>query len=55
MIFHFILKILENMDCNSNLDGLNYLYDYIPKVSTLNVYQPSCNEVFEEEYRTITK
>ena len=38
----------------SKIDGLNYLYDYIPKISTANIYEPS-NEVFEDEYRTIIK
>ena len=38
----------------SKIDGLNYLYDYIPKISTANIYEPS-NDVFEDEYRTIIK
>ena len=38
----------------SKIDGLNYLYDYIPKISTANIYEPS-NEIFEDEFRTIIK
>jgi hypothetical protein len=38
----------------SKIDGLNYLYDYVPKISTANIYEPS-TEIFEDEYRTIIK
>jgi hypothetical protein len=40
----------------SKIDGLNYLYDYIPKISTANIYIPPANDdLSEEEYRTIIK
>jgi hypothetical protein len=40
----------------SKIDGLNYLYDYIPKISTANIYIPPTNDdLSEEEYRTIIK
>ena len=39
----------------SKIDGLNYLYDYVPKISTANIYEPAANQIFEEEYRTIIK
>jgi hypothetical protein len=40
----------------SKIDGLNYLYEYIPKISTANIYIPPANDdLSEEEYRTIIK
>jgi hypothetical protein len=38
----------------SKIDGLNYLLEYVPKISTDNIYIPS-SESIEDEYRTIIK
>ena len=38
----------------SKIDGLNYLLEYVPKISTDNIYIPS-SEFVDDEYRTIIK
>ena len=38
----------------SKIDGLNYLFEYVPKISTDNIFIP-LSDTIEDEYRTIIK
>jgi hypothetical protein len=43
----------ENENHENKIDGLSYIYDYIPKISNINNFDNSF--IFEDEYKTIIK
>ena len=45
-------EIKEKESTKPKIDGLSYLYDYIPKINT-NI--ETNYEIFEDEYKTIIK
>ena len=45
--------IKEKENTKPKIDGLSYLYDYIPKMSS--IIHIDNNETFEDEYKTIVK
>ena len=45
--------IIEKEKVKPKIDGLTYLYDYIPKMSS--IINTDNNEIFEDEYKTIIK
>ena len=46
-------NICEKEKTTPKIDGLTYLYDYIPKMSS--IIHTNNNEAFEDEYKTIVK
>jgi len=49
------IKEKEKESTKPKIDGLSYLYDYIPKIN-ININNNETNyEIFEDEYKTIIK
>jgi len=46
-------EIAEKESTKPKIDGLSYLYDYVPKMST--IIENNNNHIFEDEYKTIVK